>query len=576
MLKSLHKFIAFSGENGGKFRWAIVIGVFQAIFEAMRIPAVYLVLSGVLAGELTGKTILLGFLIMLLSVVGDGIFRAVGTIFQTEGGYRTAAGKRMEIAEHLRYLPMGYFNKNSLGYITSVTTNTMEDLGDLATRVVMMTTSGLLNSAIIALVMLIFDWRIGLVAIAGYLLFLLVNRWIRKVTTHFAEEKMVVDSVLVEKVLEYLHGNAELRAYHAGSRMRKDLDAANEATAILNTDAEITYNRYCILQSLIVKLVGVAISVASIIFYFQGTLSLLYAIVLIISSFMLFATLESAGNFSGLLSVVDRNVDKANAILDLPPMDLQGKGAKAGSSNLTTEEITFSYDERPIISGISVTIPEKTTTAIVGPSGSGKTTLCKLLARFWDVDTGKVTLDGKDVRDYSMNDLMQNYSFVFQNVYLFHDTIANNIRFGNPDAPMADVVEAAKSACCHEFISALPDGYDTVIGEGGASISGGEKQRLSIARAMMKDAPVVILDEATANVDPENERDLMEAIRALTREKTILMIAHRLKTVRHADQILVVDQGKIVEQGTHEELLAQNGLYKSFLIDREEAVSWKI
>ncbi|MBR0099219.1 MAG: ATP-binding cassette domain-containing protein, partial [Treponema sp.] len=231
---------------------------------------------------------------------------------------------------------------------------------------------------------------------------------------------------------------------------------------------------------------------------------------------------------------------------------------------------------KKIIDGVSLTIPARTTTAIVGPSGGGKTTLCHLLARFWDVDSGTVTLGGKNVRDYDMDSLMANFSFVFQNVYLFHDTIANNIRFGEPNAPMERVIEAAKKACCHDFISSLPNGYDTVIGEGGASLSGGEKQRISIARAIMKDAPIIILDEATANVDPENERDLMEAVRELTREKTVIMIAHRLKTVRNADQIIVLDKGRIAEQGKHDELMKMNGIYARFIDSRKKAVSWKL
>ena len=225
---------------------------------------------------------------------------------------------------------------------------------------------------------------------------------------------------------------------------------------------------------------------------------------------------------------------------------------------------------------MSLRIPEKTTTAFVGPSGSGKTTLCHLMARFWDVQEGQVLLGGRNVKDYSFDSLMQNFIFVFQNVYLFEDTVANNIRFGEPEAPMERVVEAAKKARCHDFILSLPDGYDTVIGEGGASLSGGEKQRISIARAIMKDAPVIILDEATANVDPENETELTAAIEALTREKTIIMIAHRLKTVRHADQIFVIDSGRIAQKGTHDELMQQEGIYKSFVEGRREAASWKL
>ena len=257
-------------------------------------------------------------------------------------------------------------------------------------------------------------------------------------------------------------------------------------------------------------------------------------------------------------------------------MDISGEVIAPETRELRADAVEFSYEKRKVIDGISLQIPEKTTTAIVGPSGGGKTTLVNLLARFWDVDAGSVSLGGRNVKDYDMDSLMANFSFVFQNVYLFHDTIANNIRFGQPEASLDAVIAAAKKACCHDFIMALPEGYDTVIGEGGASLSGGEKQRISIARAMMKDAPVIFLDEATANVDPENENELMRAIQALTAEKTVIMIAHRLKTVEHADQILVIDHGKIVQQGTHESLMTEEGLYKTFIGERREAASWKV
>ena len=257
-------------------------------------------------------------------------------------------------------------------------------------------------------------------------------------------------------------------------------------------------------------------------------------------------------------------------------MDISGAELTPERHDIHAEDVQSSYDRKPIINGITLDIPEKTTTALVGPSGGGKTTLCHLLARFWDVDGGRVTLWGRDVREYDMDSLMRNFSFVFQNVYLFHDTVANNIRFGQPDAPMEKVIAAAKKARCHDFILKLPQGYETVIGEAGGSLSGGERQRLSIARAMMKDAPIIILDEATANVDPENEKELMEAISELTREKTVIMIAHRLKTVRHADQIIVVDKGQIAQRGTHEELLRQDGIYRRFITGREQAAAWKL
>lgn len=577
MLKILRKFFDFcGGENRRKFYLSIFFGVLMALFEALKIPAIVLMLDAVIRGNVTVAVIWQCLGICLVSIIGGFIVKYFNTIIQCEAGYGTAAGKRIEIAEHLRYLPMGCFNNNSMGYITSVTTNTMENLGDVVTRVVMLTTQGVLTTLIIAVMLLFYDWRIGLVVLAGLLLFFLANSRMQRKSEKVSPRKIAADSGLVEKLLEYIQGIMEVRAYNMTSAQSRKLDAAISENEDCNFTLEKTFIPYMCAQNFVTKMTGVAMTLLSIWFYLEGTMDLIVCISMMICSFIVYSSLDSAGNYSALLRTVDVSVDKAREILDLQPMDTEGRDLRPKDHDIDVEDIAFSYDKRRVIDGITVHIPERTTTAIVGPSGGGKTTLCHLISRFWDVDQGQVRLGGVDVRDYSMDSLMQNFSFVFQNVYLFQDTVANNIRFGQEEAPMEKVVEAAKKACCHDFIMALPEGYDTVIGEGGASLSGGEKQRLSVARAMMKDAPVIILDEATANVDPENEKELVEAIEALTKEKTILMIAHRLKTVRHADQILVVDKGKLVQRGRHEELMQEEGIYRRFVNARETAAGWKL
>ncbi len=587
MFETLIKFFRFCDvENRRKFTGSIIVGIFNSLFMALRIGAVAVMLRGVIATATDGSafemnTVWLSFAIMGVSIIGGIITRKVTSMWQCEGGYRTCAKKRIEIAEHLRYLPMGYFNENSLGEITSVTTNTMESVGDVATRAVMMVFQGLLDTSLIIIMLFFFDWRIALVALAGFGLFEFVNLFMRVAVRDVSAEKIKADAAEIGKVLEYIQGISEVKAYNLVGKRRRELNSVIEKRLKILIKMEMRCIPVSNLQSLVAKLSGVAMMLASLYFYLAGTMDLANCSTMLVCSFMLFNALEAGGNYSALLRTIDIGVTKASKILALPTMNIDGKedSAIANSSSpldIEAKDIDFAYDKRKIIDNISLKIPARTTTAIVGPSGGGKTTFCHLLARFWDVDQGSVTLGGKDVRDYSMDNLMKNYSFVFQNVYLFHDTIANNIRFGEPDAPMERVIEAAKKACCHEFISALPNGYDTVIGEGGASLSGGEKQRISIARAIMKDAPIIILDEATANVDPENERELIKAISELTREKTVIMIAHRLKTVRNADQIIVIDKGHIAEQGKHEELIAKGGIYARFIDSRKQAVSWKL
>ena len=577
MLEILKKFFRFCNERERReFYVSIVLGVIAALLSALKLPAIAVCLQAILTGGTTSKAIILSLIIMLVSVISSSLLKYRATALQTDAGYCTTANKRVQIAEHLRYLPMGYFNENSLGSITSVTTNTMDNLSGLATRVTMFVTEGIVSTAVLTLAVFLFDWRVGLLIVAGVVIYYFVNHALQRKSEETTRRKLAGDTAVIEGVLEYIRGIAEVKSYSLTGRYNRRLESTIDENSAANTDMELKLLPLMLAQNVVAKLIDVGVVVLSLVLYTGGRMELLNCVMLCICSFLLTEGLEQAGTQSSLLRVVETCVDQAMAILGLPAMDISGAELRPEQHDLHAEDIHFSYGEKPIINGITLDIPERTTTAIVGPSGGGKTTLCHLLSRFWDVDGGCVTLGGHDVREYDMDSLMRNFSFVFQSVYLFHDTIANNIRFGQPDAPMEKVAEAAKKARCYDFIMALPQDFNTIIGEGGTTLSGGERQRLSIARAIMKDAPIIILDEATANVDPENEKELMEAITELTQEKTVIMIAHRLKTVRRADQILVVDNGQIVQRGTHDELMGQDGIYRRFISGRKQAVGWKI
>ena len=376
-----------------------------------------------------------------------------------------------------------------------------------------------------------------------------------------SQKKVKSDADMVEKVLEYVQGISEVKAYKLTGKKAAELNKVIDINENANRSMELTLIPFMTAQTFTLKVIGTAMTVTSILLHLNGSMPLLTCILMIISSYIVYANLQTAGSYSALLRTVDVSVSKAQAILDTPQMDIDGADLRPEHYDITANNISFSYDQRRIIDGISLHIPEHTTTAIVGPSGGGKTTLTSLLSRFWDVDEGEVLLDGRNVRDYSMDALMRNFSFVFQNVYLFHDTIANNIRFGKPEAAMDEVVAAAKKACCHDFISLLPDGYDTVIGSAGIHLSGGEKQRISIARAILADPKILILDEATASVDTATERAIQQSLDELTKGRTTLSIAHRLSTLKNAHRLVVIDNGKLVEEGTQEELYEKRGIY---------------
>lgn len=577
MFQTLKKFFAFCGDDNRKmFVSSIWLGVISAICSAMRIPAAAIVIQALLSGNVTMATLWSSLGVIVVSLIITIAINMKSTMLQTRAGYRACANKRIEIAEHLRYLPMGWFNDNSLGEVTSVTTNTMENMANVATRVVMITTRGFLTSGIIAVMMFVFDWRMGLITLAGLILFFAVNSAMQKKEQSLAQRKFNADERLVTKVLEYVQGIAEVKNFDLTGDSTTQVHAAVEEARKASFGMELPSVLFMLAQFIVNKLTGIAVCTAAIAFYFGGTMELANCLLMLICSFILFEQLDSAGSYSSLFRSIDIGVDKANSILSVEAMDIDGEEISPESEDIALSHVDFSYDSKPILCDVSLKIPEKTTVAIVGPSGSGKTTLCNLMARFWDVQSGSVTLGGHDVREYSYDSLIKNFSFVFQRTYLFSDTIANNIRFGKPNASMDEVKAAAKKARCYDFIMALPDGFDTVIGEGGATLSGGERQRISIARAIMKDAPIIILDEATANVDPENEKELMEAVAELTHNKTVIMIAHRLKTVRSADRIFVVDRGEIVQQGTHDELVAVDGLYRRFVVERKQAAGWKV
>ena len=576
MYGTLKKIIAFAGSKEGLLKKSLLFAFLSGLFAALQFAALFIVVEALVSDNRDRRFIWISLGIMAVSLVGRIITTYFSTMEQTETGYCMVAEKRIHIGDRLRYIPMGYFNKNSIGNITAIVTTTLGDVENSAARVLVSVLGGFFNSVALVIVLLVFDWRIGLIAAIGVLLYLVAAELALRKSACLSGVRQHTQESLVESVLEYIQGMGIVKAFGMEKDSTQSIDSAIKASCRDNlklTKASVPYDA---LKQVVVRVFSVLLLLASIYFWLNGSLSLAYGVILVIASFMVFNDLENAGNMASLLQMLAASMDTANSIDDTPVMDEKGADVVPASSEIIFDNVDFSYADRKILDHVSFTIPAGMTTAIVGPSGSGKTTMCNLIARFWDVDAGRITVGGKDVRDFKLDSLMKNISMVFQNVYLFADSIENNIKFGCPNATHEQVIEAAKKACCHEFISALPDGYDTLIGEGGGTLSGGEKQRISIARAILKNAPIIILDEATSSVDPENEEELQRAIAELTHDKTIIMIAHRLKTVRGADQILVLDDSHIVQSGTHAELIQQKGLYADFVSARQEAIGWKL
>lgn len=548
----------------------------RSIFEALQFVALLVVLRALVEQNMTGTTAWTALGIMAISVAGAALCWYLAHNSEGHANYRMCGEKRIHIGERMKYMPMGYFNAQSLGSLTAAATSTMADLESMSFAVIARTVVGMIRTTIFSLAIMCFDWRIGLVFFVGMLLFLWVNSRLLKKSRELSPGRLAAQTKLVDAVLEYIQGMSVVRAFHGDKAANQTLNNTIKETENQNFKLERKRIPYNVLEQVVLRVTSVLAILLSIWLFLQGNMSLFTCLMMAVSAFLVYSELESAGEMFFMLPMIDASIDRVEEIDRAPRMDEGGSVQVPKSHDISFDHVDFSYGDRKIIDDVSFTIPEGTTTAIVGPSGSGKTTLTSLMARFWDVNKGSVKLGGIDVKDYSLDSLMSNFSMVFQNVYLFNDSIENNIKFGKPAASHEEVVAAAKAARCHDFIMALPDGYDTVIGEGGATISGGERQRLSIARAMLKDAPIVILDEATANVDPENEAELQAAIEALTGGKTIIMIAHRLKTVRHANQILVVDHGRIVQHGTHDQLIQQKGIYADFILNRKAAIDWKI
>lgn len=575
MLTALRKIYDFAGNWQGVLKKSVAFSLLHSIFDMFQIAALFLILIGLTEG-MTLQIIVFTLLLLIIGILGKIYCSYISDFSQTKVGYYMCAEKRIHVGDRMKYMPMGYFNDHSLGKLTSAVTTTIGDVENNAPSVLITVVHGFVHVVVITIVMFFFDWRIGSLCCLGILLFLVCNSMMQKKSQKISLERQRAQEDLVGATLEYIQGMNIVKSFNLGGNSNQKMKQAIEESRVRNTKLETVFIPYGAAQQFVLRLISVSIMFCSILFYLQGSMTLVYCLLMCVASFLIFSELEKAGGKSFALRLIESSIDKINEIDETPIIDLSGQNITPPNMDIELKDVSFSYGEHQIFRCINLSVPSRTTLAIVGPSGSGKTTLCSLIARFWDVQSGSITLGGTDIRDYTLDKLLSNFSIVFQNVYLFADTIENNIRFGKPDASHDEVVRVAKKACCHDFIMALPQGYDTVIGESGATLSGGEKQRISIARAILKDAPIVILDEATSSVDPENESDLQAAIESLTESKTVITIAHRLKTVKNADQIVVIADGKITQRGTHEQLKMQSGIYADFINIRHKTTGWKL
>lgn len=582
MFKTMKRIVRWAG----KFRKRLWLGAVFSFFSSFMtaIPtmvAAYALDQTIQAAwedrKIETSLIWQSLLIIVVSIFFNFLFSYFRAVLQESIGYEVASGQRIHLGDILKRVPLGYFSQNQVGEILTGVTTELSTLELQGMKMVDVVINGYAKFIAILLCFVVCSPAAALISVAGVAL----SAWALQGISRNSEKTAGVTHKATEDLsgaaIEYIRGLPIVKSFGQEGVSIDSFRRASSDLKEIHIKIEKGYTPFNCFHLFALKLASMGIVYICALQTMQGQMSLSFFLMFVLFSFVMFGSVETINEASHTLGVIDSAMDKLESLENVKYIDEDGRDLKPESYDITFQDVSFGYDaKRTVLHDLNFTIPQNTTTAIVGPSGSGKSTLCSLIARFYDVNSGKILLGKTDIRAFTCDSLLKNISMVFQNVYLFRDTVRNNIRFGSPNATEEQIIAAAKAARCHDFIMALPAGYDTVIGEGGSTLSGGEKQRISIARAMLKDAPVVILDEATASIDPENEHLIQEALSALTHGKTIIIIAHRLATIENADQILVIDGGTVAQRGTHKELLQQEGTYKEFIRIREQAEGWRL
>ena len=581
MFALFSRILKLSGRYKSRIQGAFVCAFLESILSKMPIFLAFVVLSGFANKTITGQTCLYVGLGLAAIVLVQMLVHYLSDSLQSAAGYLMFADKRIELGGHLRKLPMGYFTSGNIGKISSVLSTDMVFIEEVAMSTLGNMMSYLLSSLVLLAFMFYLNWQLGLIAAIVTILAWLVSKGMNKVSLREAAGRQEQSERLTDAVLSFVEGIGVIKSYNLLGEKSEELSGNFKRSRNTSLDFERKMTPWTMGLNILYGIGIAAIFGLSIVLEQSGALSLAYVLGVLLFVFDLFGPLKALYGEASRLTVMNAALDRIEAVLDEPELSDNGKQhipaqAQPGQPEVLFNDVTFAYQDKEVLHHISFAMKKNSMTALVGPSGSGKSTIANLLARLWDVKSGNVTIRGVDIRNVPLSELMDQISMVFQRVYLFQDTLKNNIRFGRTDATDEEIVAAAKKACCHEFIMHLPKGYDTMVGEGGCTLSGGEKQRISIARAILKEAPVVLLDEATASLDPENEVEVQQAINTLIAGRTVIVIAHRLKTIKNADQIIVLEEGRIAEQGTHDELLSQPGLYAKLWNIQEQTSGWKL
>lgn len=581
MIQSVKQLIAWTKQYKKRLYIGYIFSIFHAMATAMPIMGVSYILHLLIRDaqgieKMSEDWIWKSLLFIIACVFARFLFSYLRAISQESIAYERTAEERIEIGDILKRVSLGFFSKKSIGEISTAVTTDLSYFEMYAMKFLDILINGYIMAFVMIICLCFYNVYIAGVAMLGVICSAIALKGLERASKRNLAVHQLTQDEMASAVIEYVRGIALAKSFRFSGSAKQRVEKAYDAHSAINIKLELDFVGYNALHLLCLKLAALMIVVLSAYFTIQGDMEISVMLMMVIFSFIIFSNVEAMNNAFHVMKILDEAMKKIETVKSADFIDEDGKDIELDQHHIQFDHVTFSYEDTPVVKDVSFSVPQKSTTAIVGHSGSGKTTITKLIARFYDVDSGEVKVGDCDVKKMNVDSLLSNISMVFQNVYLFKDTIENNIRFGKPDATMDEIHQVAKEACCHDFIMNLPQGYQTIIGDGGGTLSGGEKQRVSIARAILKDAPIIILDEATASIDPENEEAIQEAINHLIKDKTIIIIAHRLATIQKADQILVMDQGRIAQQGTHESLIEEEGIYQNFWKIRSQAENWEI